>query len=292
MRQFDNDVVDIASPISGINDSSYNSFPATTSYMGGFAPTVEPTPVYEEPINRSLPIEPQPVYQEPINKEPISGKCMRVIFSANRGFSAQAYWTDCSGQKKSKFVSVNETLEVDALDGTASGLPFMSYPIGSSPYEPQPQPYIPPYETAPAPIETAVEPIDPIFLMPVVKREVTVYDVADELLTPAMPIGTVYDVADELLTPAMPIGTVYDVADELLTPAMPTPPTPVDAIKTGVMPRDYIETKADAPSSPVQAVTPETPLPTKGVSKDLKPYIIAGVVVVGILIASRLLSKK
>ena len=274
MRQFDNDVVDIASPISGINDSSYNSFPATTSYMGGFAPTVEPTPVYEEPINRSLPIEPQPVYQEPINKEPISGKCMRVIFSANRGFSAQAYWTDCSGQKKSKFVSVNETLEVDALDGTASGLPFMSYPIGSSPYEPQPQPYIPPYETAPAPIETAVEPIDPIFLMPVVKPEV----------------GTVYDVADELLTPAMPIGTVYDVADELLTPAMPTP---VDAIKTGVMPRDYIETKADAPSSPVQtAVTPETPLPTKGVSKDLKPYIIAGVVVVGILIASRLLSKK
>jgi hypothetical protein len=273
MRQFDNDVVDIASPISGINDSSYNSFPATTSYMGGFAPTVEPTPVYEEPINRSLPIEPQPVYQEPINQEPISGKCMRVIFSANRGFSAQAYWTDCSGQKKSKFVSVNETLEVDALDGTASGLPFMSYPIGSSPYEPQPQPYIPPYETAPAPIETAVEPIDPIFLMPVVKPEV----------------GTVYDVADELLTPAMPIGTVYDVADELLTPAMPTP---VDAIKTGVMPRDYIETKADAPSSPVQAVTPETPLPTKGVSKDLKPYIIAGVVVVGILIASRLLSKK
>jgi hypothetical protein len=182
---------------------------------------------------------------------------MRVIFSANRGFSAQAYWTDCSGQKKSKFVSVNETLEVDALDGTASGLPFMSYPIGSSPYEPQPQPYIPPYETSPAPIETSVEPIDEIFLMPV-------------------------SIGEEPIV--MP-------SNREVAPPIATEPTPVDAIKTGVMPADYIETKA----TPVQTdITPETPstLPTKGVSKDLKPYIIAGVVVVGLLIASRLLSKK
>jgi hypothetical protein len=277
MRQFDDDVIDVnTSPISGINDSSYNSFPQSPSYMGGFAPTVEepryapmpiyempisviaPEPVYEEPIKRTLPIEPQPVYQEPINQEPISGKCMRVIFSANRGFSAQAYWTDCSGQKKSKFVSVNETLEVDALDGTASGLPFMSYPIGSSPYEPQPQPYIPPYETSPAPIETSVEPIDEIFLMPVSIGE-------EPIVMPAPPVAT--------------------------------EPTPVDAIKTGVMPADYIETKADAPkaeNTTSQTTTPLTPstLPTKAVSKDLKPYIIAGVVVVGILIASRLFSKK
>ena len=277
MRQFDNDVVDIASPISGINDSSYNSFPQSPSYMGGFAPTVEPRyapmpiyeepisviapePVYEEPIKRTLPIEPQPVYQEPVYQEPVyqepvvSGKCMRVIFSANRGFSAQAYWTDCSGQKKYKFVSVNETLEVDALDGTASGLPFMSYPIGSSPYEPQPQPYIPPYETAPAPIETAVEPIDPIFLMPVSKG------------------------VELIVNPSSPSSLEVETL------------TPVDAIKTGVMPPDYKETKA-APAQ-TQTTTPETPLPTKGVSKDLKPYIIAGVVVVGLLIASRLLSKK
>jgi hypothetical protein len=281
MRQFDDDVLDInASPISGINDSSYNSFPQSPSYMGGFAPTVEepryapmpiyeepisviaPEPVYEEPIKRALPIyqEPQPVYEEPVYEEPVvSGKCMRVIFSANRGFSASAQWTDCSGQKKSKFVSVNETLEVDALDGTASGLPFMSYPIGSSPYEPQPQPYIPPYETAPAPRETAVEPIDEIFLMPVSRGEEPI---------------------------VMPSSRTEGEFVE---------PTPVDAIKTGVMPADYVEAKVDAPSSPVQtAVTPETPsnLPTKGVSKDLKPYIIAGVVVVGILIASRLFSKK
>jgi hypothetical protein len=76
-----------------------------------------------------------------------------------------------------------------------------------------------------------------------------------------------------------------------IAPPIATEPTPVDAIKTGVMPADYIETKA----TPVQTdITPETPstLPTKGVSKDLKPYIIAGVVVVGLLIASRLLSKK
>jgi hypothetical protein len=282
MRQFDDDVIDVnTSPISGINDSSYNSFPQSPSYMGGFAPTVEepryapmpiyeepisviaPEPVYEEPIKRTLPIEPQPVYQEPVYQEPVyqepvvSGKCMRVIFSANRGFSAQAYWTDCSGQKKSKFVSVNETLEVDALDGTASGLPFMSYPIGSSPYEPQPQPYIPPYETSPAPIETSVEPIDEIFLMPV-------------------------SIGEEPIV--MP-------SNREVAPPIATEPTPVDAIKTGVMPADYIETKA----TPVQTdITPETPstLPTKGVSKDLKPYIIAGVVVVGLLIASRLLSKK
>jgi len=285
MRQFDDDVIDVnTSPISGINDSSYNSFPQSPSYMGGFAPTVEepryapmpiyeepisviaPEPVYEEPIKRTLPIEPQPIYQEPVYQEPVyqepvvSGKCMRVIFSANRGFSAQAYWTDCSGQKRAQFVSVNESLEVDALDGTASGLPFMSYPIGSSPYEPQPQPqpYIPPYETAPAPRETAVEPIDPIFLMPV-------NPVEEPIVMPAPPVAT--------------------------------EPTPVDAIKTGVMPADYIETKADAPkaeNTTPQTTTPLTPstLPTKAVSKDLKPYIIAGVVVVGILIASRLFSKK
>jgi len=283
MRQFDDDVIDVnTSPISGINDSSYNSFPQSPSYMGGFAPTVEepryapmpiyeepisviaPEPVYEEPIKRTLPIEPQPVYQEPV----VSGKCMRVIFSANRGFSAQAYWTDCSGQKKSKFVSVNETLEVDALDGTASGLPFMSYPIGSSPYEPQPQPYIPPYETSPAPIETSVEPIDEIFLMPVSRGEEPIVMPSNREVAPPREIE----------------------------PPIATEPTPVDAIKTGVMPADYIETKADTPSStPVQTdITPETPstLPTKAVSKDLKPYIIAGVVVVGLLIASRLLSKK
>lgn len=308
MRQLQDDVIDntlfsiedipstagqadavFASPVSGINDSTYNSFPATPSYMqGGFAPS---TPVYEEPI--SVIAEPiytppqQPIYTAPTPIDtPRLGKCMRVIFSANRGFSAHAYWTDCSGVQRGQFVSVNESLEVDALDGTASGLPFMSYPIGHSPippaYEPvppmeQPQPYKPPYQPVPVPQEPIQEyPVDPIFLLPI---------------NPNLPLVPIRE---------------EPIQEPIQTPApAPTPvvePTPVDAIKTGVMPPSDMEQMplrpAVEPTSPVvQTITPETPsststLPTKAVSKDLKPYILAGVGIVAILIAARLLSKK
>jgi hypothetical protein len=61
------------------------------------------------------------------------------------------------------------------------------------------------------------------------------------------------------------------------------------------MPPDNVGIEVVAPVPVVtpitQTVTPET-LPTKAVSKDLKPYIIAGIGIVAILIASRLLSKK
>lgn len=168
--------------VSGINDASYNPFPASSSYMqGGFAPT----PTYEQvPLVDDQIYTPQPI-NTPISPAPPqwSGKCVRVIFTANRGYSAQAYWTDCSGVQRGQFVSVNETLEVDALDGTASGLPYMSYPIGHAPIPPafeppapvleQPEPYKPPYEPVPLPPYVPVEPsplppapIDPIFLMP------------------------------------------------------------------------------------------------------------------------------
>ena len=331
------DAVFNVSPVSGINDSAYNPFPASPSYMqGGFAPTVveepiyyapspvyerpyqpepidviAPMPIYEEPIYKKapMPIYEEPIYAAPIYQQPIDvisdpiptprlGKCMRVIFSANRGFSAQAYWTDCSGVKRGQFVSVNETLEVDALDGTASGLPFMTYPLGHSPippaYEPvppmeQPQPYKPPYEPVPVPQPIPIQeyPVDPIFLLPI---NPNLPQVPPRDFPHQCPDGTItYD--DCAPTP------VQTPAPAPTTPVVE--PTPVDAIKTGVMPPDYIEdgkaTQVDVtPTTPVvQTITPETPtLPTKAVSKDLKPYIIAGIAVVGILIASRLLSKK
>jgi len=290
--------------VSGINDSSYNAFPTPPAYQGGFAePTYKSTnpvydtpqevisvideepipfrpqpiystnPVYQpqpiaviqepvreeppfrpqpyEPIYSTNPVyEPQPIAQEPVREEPVSSiKCLRVIFTANRGFSATAYWKDCSGVQKSKFISVNETLEVDALEGTASGLPFMSYPIGQSPV----------YEATPIvkstnpvtdfPVEAPVMrevPIDPIFLLPVSEPTPEATPVATRVNSPAI---------SPELTPDVPA-----------TPVVPS-----------------------APSSP--APTTETTLPTK-TSKDLKPYIIAGIAVVALLIASRLFSKK
>ena len=280
-----------ADAVSGINDSSYNAFPTSPAYnQGGFVEPIykstnpvyeQPVAVIQEPITEEPPYqglpsykstnpvyEPQPVYvaQEPIREEPAPAtKCMRVIFTANRGFSAQAYWKDCSGVQQSKFVSVNETLEVDALDGTASGLPFMSYPIGQSP---EPIKSTNPVRDLPVepvmrelPVEMPVMrevPIDPVFFLPVVEP-----------------------------TP------VDGISQEIYSPAQPTP----DVVAATPKP-DVVFAPSDE-QAVVDKVTPEVPpvapatqtLPTK-TSKDLKPYIIVGIAVVGILIASRLFAKK
>lgn len=258
---------DYSEAVSGINDSSYNSFPASNYYMGGFAPTVEPTQMVQQPIISDDTFLASPSYMggfaptvEPIEMErpiPIekpmpAGKCMRVIFTAKTGVSAYAYWTDCSGEQKSQFVSVNETLEVDALDNTAYGLPFMSYPIGQTP-----------------PINQPVEPVEPV--TPVFTQIP---------VTEARGAATLGDLARQ-----------YDLSQpnpnytEVLRPDYTTEGP--DYTTEGVtMASNVNQAKSGAAPSPAS----ET-LPTK-VSKDLKPYIIAGIVVVGILIASRLLSKK
>jgi hypothetical protein len=353
--------------VSGINDATYNAFPTASAYNnGGFVQSTNP--VYEapqisviaddygyiQPVKSTNPVyqpEPIAVIQEPIREVPTPsyGKCMRVIFTANRGFSSTANWKDCSGNPRSQFVSVNESLEVDALDGSASGLPYMSYPIGHSPippaYEPvpiyeQPQPYKPPYEPVPYP----VEPIDPIFLLPTNPN--LIEEPIQEPIQPStrkcytFSLTNVsnqrYDVGftdcctGEAVNFSLEAGetrnnlqyetTNFNTSDLVasnieegcivvprnVAPAPLPAPTPViepvDEIKPTVMPVDWMPdyTPEPVPVTPVvnapvvqPSVTPETPtaLPTK-TSKDLKPYIIAGIAVVGILIASRLFAKK
>lgn len=269
---------DYSEAVSGINDSSYNSFPASNYYMGGFAPTVEPTQMVQQPIISDDTFLASPSYMggfaptvEPIEMErpiPIeapAGKCMRVIFTAKTGVSAYAYWTDCSGAQKSQFVSVNETLEVDALDGTAYGLPFMSYPIGQTP-----------------PINQPVEPVTPVYTqIPVTEARgaATLGDLARQYdLSQPNPNYT------EVLRPDYTtegVTMASNINQKVLRPDYTT-----EGVTMASNVNQVKESGAAAPSKPAS----ET-LPTK-VSKDLKPYIIAGIVVVGILIASRLLSKK
>jgi hypothetical protein len=270
------DAVFNVSPVSGINDSAYNPFPASPSYMqGGFAPTIvdepryyAPTPVYEQPY--------QPPYQEPISViEPAPPYMPFPIKEI-----PPAYYVPNPDDYPPKYA-----------------------PLPIEDERPPYQPYKPPYEQPiyemPAPpqyyprdpidpIKYPIDPIDPIFLLPI---------------NPNLPQVPPRDFPHQC-----PDGTItYDdcAPTPVPTPApMPAPPasepTPVDAIKTGVMPPEYRADVTDpiTVTPPVNApvvqpsITPETPLPTKAVSKDLKPYIIAGIAVIGILIASRLLSKK
>jgi hypothetical protein len=224
------DYTNLATSVSGINDSSYNPFPPSSiTYSSGFAPTVEPPMM----MGGFVPTD-EPIQERPIEKLKSAGKCTRVIFTAIKGIytgdASYAYWTDCSGVQKSQFVSDDETLEVDALDGTAFGLPFMSYPIGQTP---PPIAYDP---IAPTPIYT----------------ELPVTDGVEKILS-------------------------RNEAQKILSPNYTT--DGVEAL-----------TNKNQTQSSGAAVASES-LPTKE-SKDLKPYIIAGVLVVGILIASRLFSKK
>jgi hypothetical protein len=250
------DAVFNASPVSGINDSSYNSFPTSPSYMqGGFVPNLDepryyaPNPVYEQPY--------QPPYQEPISviDEPSPPYLPFPIKEI-----PPAYYVPRDPYYPPQYAP----------------LPIEDFrpPYFEQPYQPYRPPYEQPiYEQPIPPQYYPVDPIDPIFLLPI---------------NPNIPLPIRQEPIQQEPTPTP-------------TPT-PTPvePTPVDAIKTGVMPPEY---KADVDpitvtppvNTPVlqSGKTPETPaLPTKAVSKDLKPYIIAGIAVIGILIASRLLSKK
>jgi hypothetical protein len=256
------DYTNLATSVSGINDSSYNPFPPSSiTYSSGFAPTqVEPISVIaEKPLQVFAPTVVDPYMQGfapvPVKELRPAGKCTRVIFTAIKGIytgdASYAYWTDCSGVQKSQFVSDDETLEVDALDGTASGLPFMSYPIGQTP---------PPI---------AYEPVDPVAPTPIY-TELPVTDgvsmANQEILRP--------NYTTEGVTMA---SKSENNNQEILRPNYTT---------EGVTMASRSEVEATLPTKPAS----ET-LPTKE-SKDLKPYIIVGVLVVGILIASRLFSKK
>jgi len=251
------DYTNLATSVSGINDSSYNPFPPSSiTYSSGFAPTqVEPISVIaEEPNVKNGGFAPtvDPYIQgfapAPVKELPLrsAGKCTRVIFTAIKGIytgdASYAYWTDCSGVQKSQFLSDDETLEVDALDGTAFGLPFMSYPIGQTP-----------------PI--AYEPVDPVAPTPIY-TELPITDGVSDGVTMASRIEGIEAEANK--------------NQEILRP-------------------NYTTEGVTMASSEAEATSPTKPasetLPTKE-SKNLKPYIIAGVLVVGILIASRLFSKK
>lgn len=48
---------------------------------------------------------------------------VEIIFEARYGFSALAYWVDCSGNQRSRFVNVNETFTVCGKFNSATGIP-------------------------------------------------------------------------------------------------------------------------------------------------------------------------
>lgn len=316
MRAYDNQLLaeyalaDNITPVAGINDSTYDAFPASTSYMqGGFAQPV---------VSVAAPVVSAPAP----TPAPPSQRCMRVIFSANQGFSATAYWTDCSGNTQRRFVSVGDTLEVDALEGTASGLPTTTYPIGGG--------YLPPVYTPPVD-ETPIydlPPAPPVYEEPSLPKLIPPkYEIPEQPITydpilnpypptyqeptpvplpPAPPIYT--PVAPEPI-PLPPAPPVYEqptpVAPEPIeiplppappvlsgpapTPLPPAPPVLSEQPETPAYKTDVIATPEVTPT--VQTATPTPEVSTK-TSKDLKPYIYVGIAIVGILIASRLMSKK
>ena len=52
------------------------------------------------------------------------GTCANIKFTANQGFSATAWWIDCSGNQKTQFVSVGQSITVQGINGSGSGLPL------------------------------------------------------------------------------------------------------------------------------------------------------------------------
>jgi len=60
---------------------------------------------------------------------------VEIIFEARYGFSATAYWLDCSGNQRSRFVNVNETFTTCGKFGSGTGIPVY-YGIPCACYEP------------------------------------------------------------------------------------------------------------------------------------------------------------
>jgi hypothetical protein len=285
------DYTNLATSVSGINDSSYNSFPSSTFYSSGFAPTqVEPISVIAEEPNVQTggfapTVEPyiQGFAPAPIQESPMlrpAGKCTRVIFTAIKGIytgdASYAYWTDCSGIQKSQFVSDDETLEVDALDGTAFGLPFMSYPIGQTP------------------LPIAYEPVDPIAPTPIY----TELPITDGVSSSMADLAKQYDrqnAQSELIRTEFDDKQVQDVIGKEAFDKLVAAKNLKDTIGEEAYSKLDKDTILQASQKPASETLPTKPasetLPTKE-SMNLKPYIIVGVLVVGILIASRLFSKK
>jgi len=225
MRPIEEDMVSTET-VSGINDSTYNSFPASPSYISGFAPTpVEPEP-FPEPIEPPYfvpnPYEPNPPQYQPLPIE---------------------YKPPYQGYKPPVLEPAFPVYEVPVLEEPAN-------------------PYNPPYTTDPVidyPIEVvSPAPIDPIFLTPIAPNE--------QILRP--------NYTTEGVSMAFKVNEQTEGVEDIKSETADTS-KPASETTSG--------TAVTSPSS-------ET-LPTK-TSKDLKPYIIAGVLVVGILIASRLFSKK
>jgi hypothetical protein len=52
------------------------------------------------------------------------GTCSNITFVANQGFSATAWWIDCNGDQKTQFVSTGQSLTVEGINGSGSGLPL------------------------------------------------------------------------------------------------------------------------------------------------------------------------
>jgi hypothetical protein len=226
---------DMAETISGINDSTYNSFPASPSYMGGFAPTYpveqEPEPI-EPPYFVPNPYEPNPPQYQPLPIEEYNPPYRPPLEPA-----FPVYEVPVLEQPAKPPYQVYKPPVLEPA------FPVYEVPVLEEPANP----YNPPYTTDPVidyPIEVvSPAPIDPIFLTPIAEQNYTIEGVSEQILR---------------------------TTETAATPASET----------------TSETAATTPTKPAS----ET-LPTK-TSKDLKPYIIAGIAVVGILIASRLFAKK
>jgi hypothetical protein len=54
----------------------------------------------------------------------VTGDCASMTFDAKYGFSATAYWIDCDGVARTRFVNVGETFTTAGQYGSGSGLPI------------------------------------------------------------------------------------------------------------------------------------------------------------------------
>jgi hypothetical protein len=239
MRPIQEDMVSTET-VSGINDSTYNSFPASPSYMGGFAPTypVEPEPEpIEPPYFVPNPYEPNPPQYQPLPIE----------------------------EYNPPYQGYRPPLE--------PAFPVYEVPVLEQPAKPPYQVYKPP----------VLEPAFPVYEVPVLEEPANPYN-------PPYTTDPVIDYPIEVVSPA-PIDPIF------LTPIAPNEQNyTIEGVSEQILrTTETAATPASETTSETAATTPTKPasetLPTK-TSKDLKPYIIAGIAVVGILIASRLFAKK
>ena len=260
------------------------AYPVSSPVYGGKLPAPEYTQTPQFGIDYG-----QPVYVAPAQPVYVAPPYQPPMYSPAYPVSAPVY-----GGK----LPTPEYTQTPQFGYQPVFSPVEPAPVYTAPVEPVQQPvYVAPTPepvyVEPAPVYTApVEPVyeqQPVYVTPTPEAPVyvepaPVYSApVDEFIyQPAPPTISAPVFTDETPTPAPSVPTENVFVDEIVVPVAPAPSTDSTF-------------KDDASSTTNVIVTPSAPSASSNtlpVSKNLKPYVYAGLGIVVILIVARMVTKK